>query len=240
MFKKVSKKIKSQDDKIVWFFFATGMTFLMMIFLLFFVLQNTDTNLSQPVISEYAAGPKIPYTDPLISDAKIRYPKVLVDDARQGSTNAKVTIFFYCDLLSPLCQDQQGEINKLRTIYPETELRVVWKGTAATSEGFLAQQATYCANVQGKFWEYQQIVFNEQKNITVQSLEIIAQDLSLDMNEFNTCVAQAQMEEKVYQNNIEASDLGIDALPYFFIDNTPYRGFFSYQELGNIIDTLTL
>jgi len=243
MFKKVSKKVKSRNnqhkDNIVWLFFMAGMALFILMFLLFFVSQSVKNDfVSSNSIKKYAAGPKVSYSDPLITDAKIKYPKVLVDDVRKGSTNARVTIFFYCDLLSPLCKDQQAEMYKLWALYSEEELRVVWKGTAATTEGFLAQQASYCAQAQNKFWEYQQAVFLEQKNITTKSLEKIAQDLSLDMNEFNTCVAQAQMEDKVYQNNIEASDLGIDALPYFFIDNTPFRGFFSAQELGDIIDNL--
>lgn len=243
--KKNIKTIKSQNNKkgdnIVWIFYMAGMALFILMFLLFFASQSVKNDfVNSNSIEQYAAGPKVSYADPLITDVKIKYPKVQADDVRKGSASAKVTIFFYCDLLSPLCKDQQAEIYKLWALYSEEELRVVWKGTAATTEGFLAQQASYCAQAQNKFWEYQQIVFNEQKNIDTKSLERIAQDLLLDMNEFNTCVAQARMEDKVYQNNIEASDLGIDALPYFFIDNTPYRGFFSYQELGNIIDTLTL
>lgn len=243
MFKKPGKKIKSKynkkNDKIVWLFFTAGLGLFVLIFLLFFSAQSVKNNfVNSNSIEQYAAGPKVSYSDPLITDAKIKYPKVQVDDVRKGSKDAKVTIFFYCDLLSPLCKQQQAEMYKLWALYPETELRVVWKGTAASSEGMLIQQATYCANAQGKFWEYQQAVFADQNNIDTKRLEDIAGELSLSTPEFNACLQEAQMEDKVYKNNIEASDLGIDALPYFFIDNTPYRGLFSYQELGEIIDSL--
>jgi protein-disulfide isomerase len=244
MLKKVTKKLKSKNntkkkDNIVWLFFMAGIILFILMFLFFFASQIVKNNfVNSNSIEQYAAGPKVSYSDPLITDAKIKYPKVQADDVRKGSASARVTIFFYCDLLSPLCKQQQAEIYKLWALYPETELRVVWKGTAASPEGMLAEQAGYCANVQGKFWEYQQAVLADQNNINTKRLENIASELSLATSEFNTCLQEAQMEDKVYKNNIEASDLGIDALPYFFIDNTPYRGFFSYEELGEIIDSL--
>jgi protein-disulfide isomerase len=240
--KNIKKKINKQKDTIVWLFFIAGLGLFILMFLLFFSWQIIGSNSVQNnVLQKYATGPKVSYEDPLISNAKITYPKVLVDDVRKGDANAKVTIFFYCDLLSPLCKQQQAEIYKLWALYPETELRVVWKGTAATTQGILAQQAAYCANAQGKFWEYQQAVLADQNNIDVKRLEDIAGDQSLVQlvqSEFISCLQEAQMEDKIYQNIIEASDLGIDALPYFFIDNTPYRGFFTYQEIGEIIDSL--
>ncbi len=233
---KKSKQNKSKSKVSIWLFFSAAVgLFFLSIFLFIFVQSLNNTN-TIPASVRYAAGPKISYNDPLIRDVKILYPKVLPDDVRRGSANAKVTIFYYCDLFSPLCKIQQDEIYKLLAIYPETILRLVWKGTASTNEGMLVQQAVYCANAQGKFWEYQHEVFMNQENIDLKFLESIAAALNLSVNEFNTCLNEGQMENKVYENNIEATDLEIDAVPYFFIDNTPYRGLFTSEELSEIIN----
>ncbi len=239
MSKKLNKKPNKTNSKAstsIWIFFGAGVV-LLFIGIILFVLAEAAVNIdNRPATVKYAAGPKIAYGDPLIRDAKILYPKVLPDDVRKGAGSAKVTIFYYCDLFSPLCKDQQNEIYKLWALYPENILRIVWKGTASTNEGMLAQQAVYCANAQGKFWEYQYEVLKNQANINLKFLESLATTLNLSLVEFNTCLNEGQMEQKVYENNIEATDLEIDAVPYFFIDNTPYRGYFSSEELSEIIN----
>lgn len=232
------KKIKklNKPSASIWLFFGAGMILFFLAILLFIFNQSLNNLDDTRASVKYAAGPKISYGDPLIRDAKILYPKVLPDDVRKGLSSAKVTVFYYCDLFSPLCKEQQNEIYKLLAIYPETVLRIVWKGTASTNEGMLAQQAVYCANAQGKFWEFQKEVFANQTNIDLKFLETIASALNLSLIEFNSCLNEGQMEGKVYENNIEATDLNIDAVPYFFIDNTPYRGFFTAEELSEIIN----
>jgi len=234
---KKTKKLNKPSASI-WLFFTAGVTlFFLAVFFYFISLSAINLN-KQSAKVKYATGPKISYGDPLIRDAKILYPKVLANDVRKGTSSAKVTVFYYCDLFSPLCKVQQDEIYKLWAIYPETTLRIVWKGTAATNEGMLAQQAVYCANAQGKFWEFQKEILANQANIDFKFLESVASALNLSLVEFNSCLNEGQMEGKIYENNIEADDLKIDALPYFFIDNTPYRGFFTSGELSEIIDEL--
>jgi len=236
----MAKKTKKTNNTFVsiWLFFAAGAGLLFLFVILFFVRLSVYKSGDGLAFTKYAAGPKIPYGDPLIQDAKTTYPKVISDDVRTGNTNSRVTIFYYCDLLSPLCSQQQEEIYKLWAFYTDDILRIVWKGTASTPVGLLAQQAAYCANAQGKFWEYQQEVFKNQSNIDIRFVEVLAEQLNLATDEFRTCLYEGQMEGKVYQNNLEAEDMGIDALPYFFIDNTPFRGFFSSQELSEIINEL--
>ncbi len=234
--KKSNKKSSNNKGFSVWVFFGAAIGLLFLFIVLFFVKLYFYENSNSSAIIKYAAGPKISYGDPLIRDAKTVYPKVMSDDVRKGNTNSRVTIFYYCDLLSPLCSQQQEEIYKLLAFYTDDILRIVWKGTASTPVGLLAQQAAYCANAQGKFWEYQQEVFKNQSNIDIRFVEVLAEQLNLATDEFRTCLYEGQMEGKVYQNNFEAEDMGIDALPYFFIDNTPFRGFFSSQELSEIIN----
>lgn len=233
---KKSKQNQTKSTTSIWLFFGASIILFFLSILLFIFNQSLISTDSTPASVKYAAGPKIDYGDPLIRDAKILYPKVLADDVRKGASSAKVTIFYYCDLFSPLCKDQQQEIYKLWAIYPEAILRTVWKGTASTNEGILAQQAVYCANAQGKFWEFQKEVLLNQTNIDLKFLESVASALNLSLVEFNSCLSEGQMEGKVYENNIEADDLEIDAVPYFYIDNTPYRGFFNSEELSEIIN----
>jgi protein-disulfide isomerase len=78
----------------------------------------------------------------------------------------------------------------------------------------VAAEAAYCANDQGKFWEYQQEIFSEdyqnQKEADIyiiENLENIAKKIEIDMCEFIACLGSGKytelVKEKTRQGFIE-------------------------------------
>lgn len=200
--------------------------------------QSDDLKSLEYLVKSLAAGPEVPYGDPLIIDDILRYPKVLLDDPRLGSKQALVTIFVFNDFNCEPCRPQHEVLNNIVNEYPDNEVRLVWKGVASTPVGMLAQQAAFCSHAQGEFWSYADILFANQSNLGRQFYTEVANSLDLDVDEFAACLDEAQMQDKVYNNNIDATDLGIKSVPYFFIDNTPYEGVLSEVQLEAIIALL--
>jgi len=227
------------ENKLVILFIVAALSFVIgfITYLASSFVKEPQGNLTREnVVDQLALGPQIPYNDPLISPAKISYPVVKNDDPYQGNTFADVTIFEYANIDCSDCLAQQRILDAILDQYGNTEVRVVWKGTATTPEGVLAQQAIYCADLQDKFWDYQLRVYEQYPEITRQSLSTLAASLELDVTVFDNCIDSALMEEKIYLNNGEAIDLGVDTLPYFFIDNYRFRGPLNDTEFRLLID----
>ena len=88
----------------------------------------------------------------------------------------------------------------------------------------LISEATYCANDQGKYSEYQKILFDSQKEIDnwakSEQLKTFAIDLELDMESFEKCLDSRKYQNKVLSNIDYAKNLGIDKIPVFKIINS--------------------
>ncbi len=186
-------------------------------------------------LQSLAAGPKIERGDPLISDAKLRYPRAMLSDPQWGDKRARITIFVYSELLCPECIGQFQVLKAIKEKYNDNQVRIVWKGVAKSPKELLSGQASYCALVQGKFWQFVDSLMSDSSKASRLFYSELAVDLGLDVSRFNRCIDQELVLDKIYQNNQDAVDLGVDSLPYFFIEYYPYRGPLSKDELDTII-----
>ncbi len=191
---------------------------------------NLDTYLQS-----LAAGPNIERGDPLISDAKLRYPRAMLSDPQWGDKKAEVTIFVYSELLCPECIAQFQVLKAIKEKYDDKQVRLVWKGVAKSPKELLSGQASYCALVQGKFWQFVDRLMSDSGKASRLFYSDLAAELGLDVGRFNRCIDQELVLDKIYQNNQDAVDLGVDSLPYFFIEYYPYRGPLSENDLEMII-----
>jgi protein-disulfide isomerase len=91
----------------------------------------------------------------------------------------------------------------------------------------IAAEAAYCANDQGKFWEYHQEVFNENyqqhKKIDIYSLENlekIAKEVDLDICEFSICLNSGKYTELVKEKTRKGFvEKNINSTPITFLNH---------------------
>lgn len=86
----------------------------------------------------------------------------------------------------------------------------------------LAAEATYCADDQGKYWEYHDETYKnwEGENtgwVNRNSLEKFAKTVNLDVNQFNKCLDDKKYKQKVLDNEDFGINIGIKATPSFLI-----------------------
>ncbi len=96
-------------------------------------------------------------------------------------------------------------------------------------ESIKAAEAAFCANDQGKFWEYHDYLFGNQIGenqgaFSEKRLLAFAESLSLDMNTFTTCLKSGQHNQDVLDANDFATKSGINQTPSFTIDGTLVTG----------------
>jgi len=86
-----------------------------------------------------------------------------------------------------------------------------------------AAQASYCAEDQGKYWEYHNQLYTAQESqidngwANSQRLKAFAFSLDLDMELFDSCLDSGKYAKRVQYNIAEAKKLGASGTPTFFI-----------------------
>ena len=85
-----------------------------------------------------------------------------------------------------------------------------------------ASMATYCAEDQGMYWEYHDLLYNSQESVdggwaNSERLKAFASSLDLDMELFESCLDNEKYSKRVQYNIQQAKDNGVRGTPGFFI-----------------------
>jgi len=150
------------------------------------------------------------------------------DDMTLGSADAPVTVYEYSDFQCPFCRRAAAEIvPELDKVYLATgKAKLTFKNFAFLGqESVWAAQAAACATDQGKFWEYNSKLYEEQKGenkgtFKVENLKLFAQEIGLDQAQFNTCFDEAKHAADIADQLDEGKRRGVNSTPTFFVNQT--------------------
>ena len=106
--------------------------------------------------------------------------------------------------------------------------------------GKLAAEAAECANQQGLFWPYHDILFANQTGARDQYSErrllAFAEDLDLDGREFRSCLDEGKSSAVVQQDAELAAEMGVNATPTVFINGQKVEGSMPFEVYKEIIE----
>lgn len=110
-----------------------------------------------------------------------------------------------------------------------------------------AAAATYCAEEQGKYWEYHDLLYNFQEGVdsgwaNSERLKAFAYDLKLDTELFDSCVDSGKFAKRVQFNTNEAKKQGATGTPTFIIVNSEGQqkigGAQPYSVFQKVLDSM--
>jgi len=144
-----------------------------------------------------------------------------------GFSDASVTIIAFNDYQCRDCKtwydDVYPEISK-NLIETQKANIVFLDSISLGNDSVMISEATFCANDQEKYSEYQEILFNSQQKIDdwakSEQLKEFAMDLDLDLELFEECLDSRKYENKVLSNIDFAKSWGIDKIPVFKLFNS--------------------
>ena len=144
-----------------------------------------------------------------------------------GSQNAEISIVEFGDYQCTFCYKfHQNTLNIIQSDYIDLgKINYVYRDFPLNgSDSILAAEATYCANDQGNYWQYHNLLFENWAGentgwITMNSLTQFAVDLKLDITEFKNCLTTHKYYQKVIDNENYAKKISINATPSFLIFN---------------------
>lgn len=169
-----------------------------------------------------------------------------------GSESAKVTIVEFGDYQCHQCYNWfHNTKDSVVENYIETgKANLVFVDLAFLGRDSLrAASASYCAEEQGKYWEFHDLLYNSQEGIdsgwaNSERLKAFAFSLGLDMKLFDNCVDSGKFAKRVQYNIHEAKKQGATGTPTFFIvdsdgEQQKLVGAQPYSVFKNVLDSMT-
>lgn len=164
-------------------------------------------------------------------------------DPFKGPRDAPVTIVMAASFTCPACKSGAVIMDQLLALYPGT-LKIVWKDfPEGSGEGFRASVAARCAQEQGKFWQYHDLLFARQGELANAVAGEIrydawAETLQLNVANFRQCLYDAYPEQLVRAGVLEGTGVQFTTVPYFEINGDPFDGTVSLGVFRNRIDAV--
>jgi protein-disulfide isomerase len=154
-----------------------------------------------------------------------------------GPSNAATVVIEFSDPFCPACRKahQTGQAvkkayrNRIRWIFMDFPLEM-HKGAKK------AAQAAHCAEAQGKFWEYQEMLYSADGEPDVDQLKSYADALGLERRQFDACLDSDAYRRQIEKDIQTGRSAGITATPTFIIGGEMISGALTLDEFKQKID----
>jgi protein-disulfide isomerase len=155
----------------------------------------------------------------------------------RGPADAPIVLIEYTDFQCPFCTRVQPTLDALMKRY-DGQIRHVFKNLPLPmhAEAQLAGAASLCAQDQGKFWEYHDWLFANQRTLSRDSMVAKAGDFGMDAEVFTGCIDKGTYLAVVRADMAEANSFGITGTPGFLINGRVLTGAQPIEEFEGIID----
>lgn len=170
--------------------------------------------------------------------AFIPSPELTAVDHIRGSDKAATMVIVYTDYQCPYCL----KLNEhLTALMPTLDFRLAYRHFTDPENrplSFKAAEAAECAADQGRFWAYNDGLFQPgQQPLNDEHLKKLAQQLELDMAAFEQCLNTEKHKDKLAHGKRLAEAMKITATPTFFINGKRHIGLKPYEQLKQLLST---
>jgi protein-disulfide isomerase len=154
----------------------------------------------------------------------------------RGAASAPVKIVEFADYECPYCQQIQPVLERLEAEY-KGKVVFAYKDVPLPmhSRAQKAAEATHCAAVQGKYWEYHDLLFADRQ-LEVPQLKEAARKLKLNGEVFDKCLDTGEQSEIVKSQLAEGQAFQLQGTPTFFINGRLFSGMFTLEQFRAVID----
>lgn len=173
-----------------------------------------------------------PPKSPAVSIDTEGYPTI-------GSPDAKIQIVEFADYQCPHCKEASHTLHKLLEQHGD-QIQLTYMDFPINRSGVSRKVAegAVCADQQDKFWEYNNLAFDNQAQLTLDSPAKLAEELQLDAAQFESCISSSDTIKKVKDSELQAISLGIRGTPAIFVNGRKLEGHEIEQALTKAVEDL--
>jgi len=145
-----------------------------------------------------------------------------------GNPNAPITLVEFGDYQCHFCNVffHSTEDDILKNYVETGKVRMIFKDyTIIGPDSVNAAHGAHCANDQGMFWQYHDVLYNNwdgENNGWASSENLLgfAEDIGLDIETWNECMVAKNHQQVIVSSNNDARTLGLTGTPAFFVIGT--------------------
>jgi len=162
-----------------------------------------------------------------------------------GSKTAKLVIHEYTDFQCPYCSISNSmlyrlvnEVENIRIEHHDfplnKECNSFVKGSSH-KDSCIAIYYARAAKMQGKYWDYITLLFDNQEDLPESKLIELAKSINLDIEKLKKDAYSKEVKEELKQDVERANSLNITATPTYVIGIKKYEGIMPYPELKDTV-----
>lgn len=165
-------------------------------------------------------------------------PSSLSKDYRLGPDDAIVQVVEFADLQCPPCARMYKIVKQLAQEFNDQVLFVfknypLGKACNANLEGLehdfhkfscAAASMARCAGRFGRFWQYLDIAFTKQREISDTAITAWAREAGISTEQIESCANSNAITRKIKDDIAQADELGLRSVPTIFINGRKYLG----------------
>ncbi|MES2437005.1 MAG: DsbA family protein [Patescibacteria group bacterium] len=177
-------------------------------------------------------------TQPIVDQTVL----VREDSKKIEVAGSKITLVEFADFECESCGAAHPILKKIKEEYKE-KMTFVFRNFPLHGNSVLAAKAAEAAGEQGKFWEMHDKLFENQKQWgekqtpQTELFRKYAQELGLNMTNFNTVIASTKYEDKIARDKNDGVKAGVTGTPTFYLNGKIIKGVPTYAQLKQLIDS---
>ena len=147
--------------------------------------------------------------------------------------DGKLLLVEFSDFQCPYCASARKNLKTFVDQYPD-RVKLIYKHFPLTqihAEALPAAKASWAAQQQGKFWEYHNALFDQQKTLGEPTYSAIAKTLNLDIAKFDRDRSSPQAARAIETDQKLGESLGIEGTPFMVFNGEPLSGAVPVTEL---------
>jgi len=137
----------------------------------------------------------------------------------KGADSAPVTIIELADFECPHCAGAVPMLDAVLAAHPD-KVRLVYKSYTLQfhTRGEPAARAAFAAGMQGKFWEMEHLLFEQQQHLEDADLERYARMLKLDVTKWKADMGSASVSDRIARDHKLGEELKVKGTPTIYVN----------------------
>ncbi len=197
----------------------------------------------------HATTPKIPKDRYLA--AYYAMPQKTIETSERpvwGRAGAKVTITEFSDFQCPFCrmaafnlrpalQEFKDQVQFVFMNFPLDNACNPAIEHSMHPVSCLAAKAAICSNRKGKFWNYHDRIFENQKKLSREKLLSLAEDAGMDRKDFEQCLVSDDISAALKKDVDEGNKLEVHGTPTVYINGRAFRDWTNPARLRMVLES---
>lgn len=158
----------------------------------------------------------------------------------KGSLQSKIVLIEFSDFQCPYCAQAQEPIRQFIEKHGN-DIALIYKNlplTALHPEAMSAAKAAWAAGQQGKFWQYHDALFSHQDKLGEALYLSIAQELGIDINQFNHDRHSSSADVFIKKDTDLAESMGIPGTPFIIMNGEVLNGQVQAASLDKLLEKI--